>query len=101
MNKSLNSTVSFIAGIALLSTSTLCPVIDYTESYKSQNGYFDCVEHNSSVSKYTEKVNMSTREQILSLFGETRDMTIEESEGYKSYLQRISKPTGFDVFSIL
>lgn len=41
------------------------------------------------------------QKQILSLFGETRDMTIEESEGYQSYLQRISKPTGLDVFSIL
>lgn len=48
-----------------------------------------------------DQTNESNKEQILTLFGETRDMTIEESEGYQSYLQRISKPTGFDVFSIL
>ena len=48
-----------------------------------------------------DQTNESNKEQILTLFGETRDMTIEESEGCKSYLQRISKPTGLDVFSIL
>lgn len=67
----------------------LCkPVMDYLKEYLNphqkiiiSNGYIKIVSDDASIPM--------------------RDMTVEEYEWYKSYLQRISKPTGFDVFSTL
>lgn len=43
----------------------------------------------------------SFEQEAESLFGTMRDATPEEIESIQSHLDRISKPTGFNIFDII